>query len=67
MAITSKRRETTAERDERIVAEAGPWYAHEFAGGPWVITRCHSYGEREKIARAAARILNRIARAKGKP
>lgn len=55
-----KRRETAAERDERIVAEAGPWRVTWYGVGI-----CRSTLDdisRAEAHDAALRILNRIAK-----
>lgn len=52
------KRETAQERDERIVAEAGPWSAKDFQGPLY-------FGEVSdgvRAIRSATRILNRIAK-----
>lgn len=62
------RRESAAERDERIVREAGPWLHDCTMAGPQfctpsVVTEGEwRHVQSERIARAAARILNRIAK-----
>lgn len=72
--MTARKRETAAERDERIVAEAGPWNAGVGSGygsgstrvgynGPCVkIEGADAFERTYRAARAAARILNRLAR-----
>lgn len=57
----TRKRETAAERDERIVREAGPWFAN--------YRSCRIYAENIQIrfdpVEALVRIANRIARRKG--
>ena len=63
--MTPKRTESAAERDERIVAEAGTWAHYDF----------HLWPKRDlpgdddrylEMLKAAARVLNRIVRRRGK-
>ena len=60
-----KRRETARERDERLVAEAGPWMCSDW--DPVMATANIGPSARDRADRAAVRILNRIAKSEGKP
>ena len=65
------KRETASQRDERIVAEAGPWsplWDDRSSGIGCGVYQASSDPARRKMeALAAARILNRISRKRGKP
>lgn len=72
--MTARGRETRAEADERIVAEAGPWRnvtrwaTPEVAGRQVVVTRYEGTGcpEAERAAAALARIANRLRKKGGR-
>ena len=65
-------RETAQERDERIVAEAGPWMTSSklrsiVSGRSPATMRDTDWPDWQPAYEAAARILNRIAKKRGKP
>ena len=67
-----KPRETAAERDERVVREAGPWQVFRHNDGAWFsVSTAQMIRDRNMLdeCRAAARILNRLRskRKGGKP
>ena len=62
MSVTKRKRETAQERDERIVAEAGPWRKCWAWVEPTGVSRDEEY---DQVIPAAARILNRIAKKRG--
>jgi len=81
--MTRKRRETAQERDERIVAEAGPWLLracdlqtpHSTPSGSLSVVTIQIavpfvWARKQSLAEtmeALLRILNRISKKRGKP
>ena len=60
-----KRKESAAERDERIVAGAGTWTHYDFHLWPkWYLP--DDDDRYLEMLKAAARVLNRIVRRRGK-
>ena len=55
------------QRDERIVRERGPWRAYFACVEPLGFTDLACDEEVTRANRAAARVLNRIAKSEGKP
>lgn len=62
MTTPRKKRETAAERDERIVREAGPWHSTPRGLATFNGELSHEWPNRYEDA--AARILNRLRRVK---
>ena len=67
LAATRPKRETAQQRDERIVRERGPWRAYFACVEPLGFTDLACDEEVTRANRAAARVLNRIAKSEGKP